>query len=194
MSRYTREWLERTPPDQAAEALARIAERAQAEPHSLVNQFVGMLTAAFATSPNLEGGRVARRVGTRAALALASLDDARSIPPLVRVFEPKPLWQGKYQELVEKALAALLSQLVGRPKLHPYADDLRKLVQRIWNTGRPAQNLSEGVVEVLIAALRCLHALGEPSDLTLLQSIAAGAETNPGRRRVQEAVQALLNR
>lgn len=112
MSHSTREWLKRTPHEEALNILAEIAADAQPERRSIVQHCVTMLLASFATSDGLNPKAVARRVGTRAAIMLADMDDPRALPPLVRVFELNMMRQGNYQELVEKSLTRYLTQVV----------------------------------------------------------------------------------
>ena len=97
MSRHTREWLERTPPDEAADLLARIAQDANPEPRSAWSMFLtGIASSGFSPSNAIAGkGPDERKAGTRAALMLANLNDARCVAPLVRVFETNGLWQNK---------------------------------------------------------------------------------------------------
>ena len=194
MSDATREWLAQTPPEQAVNILARIADEAQPEPHSLLPQVAGGFAAVFATSENVGiGGVVSRRVGTRAALMLADMGDVRCLPPLLRVFETSATWQGKYQELVETTLTRFLAGAVGRSDLRNYDNDLRKLVERVWNMGRGASELSTNLTELLLAALSCLRALRGPHNLAVIRAIAGVPGTNSNRLKVKETAQKLLN-
>src|SRR5581483_9917628 len=68
-SPYVRNWLKRTPRDEAADILARIADYAQPESRSIVNMLVLGLVMMFTTSQVvLPKSPAGRKAGIRAAL------------------------------------------------------------------------------------------------------------------------------
>ena len=192
-SDYVRNWLTRTPPRQAMDTLARIAENARPEPHSMLYAiFRGMLMI-FTTSETVsETGPAGRKAGLRAALLLAQHGDVRCIAPLVRVFETGWLWPGKYQEDIETALTRFLSASGDQPEVRRYADDLRRLAERLWRSGGGRRELPEPHALLLIAILNSLRHGAEESDIALLRSIAGARPARPHRARVTAAASALL--
>ena len=192
MSSHTREWLERTPPPEAAEMLVRIAGDAQPEPPSSTRSVLMGILNAFSVSGELGRKDIQKRnAGARAAIMLANLHDARGIPPLVRIFETDARRQNKYQELIEAALARFFSEASG-PEIAPCAEDVRNLAERIRQFGGEQRDLSPALTDLLLAVLRCLRALGGEPDLALLRAIAEAPETRPNRARVQQSARALL--
>jgi hypothetical protein len=193
MSSHTREWLERTPTGQAAAVLERIARDADPEPAATTRSVLMGILNAFSVSGELGRKDIQKRnAGARAAIMLAdNLDDARCIPPLVRVFQTDGRRQSKYQELVETALTRFLSEASG-PEIAPYAEDIRSLAERIREFSGGQRDLSPVFTDLLLAALRCLRALGGEPDLALLRAIAEAPETKPNRLRAKQAARALL--
>lgn len=193
MSHSTREWLKRTPPEQALDILAKIAEDAQPDRQSFLQYFLTLLLASFATSDGLNPKAVARRVGTRAAMMLADRDDPRCLPPLVRVFELNIMRQSNYQARIEKSLLRYLSNVVeqegGVAALRPYEEDLRTLVTRIWRDGR--KELSPVLTEMLIVTLRSLAEIGGAANIALIATLANATPTKPNLRRVHELANCL---
>jgi len=186
-SRYTREWLERTPPDMASETLARIAEDAYPESHlPWVVFFAALAVAGFFPSNAIAGRRPdARKAGLRAALMLADRNNARALPALVRVFETSGVWQGKYQEKIEAALLRLTDKSAS-PKMQQYAPDILALAERLRAFGG-RREISPRNTRLLLALLPHL-----PPDAPLLKSIADAQARPPNRRKVSELAQALL--
>jgi len=191
MSQYTRRWLERTPPEAAANTLAAIAEGAEAEPRTGWPAVATALAASgFFPSDAIAGGKVqARKAGTRAALMLADLNDPRALAPLIRVFG-----QGKYQEQVEAALTRLLIGAVSHPaSLPPHVAALRGLAERVWSVG-DGKDLPTASAALLGAVLRALRAAGGEADLAVIRRIAAAAASarQPNRARMKQAAASLL--
>jgi hypothetical protein len=196
-STYVREWLERTPLEEAAGILAGIAEYAQPEPHSFWYMFSRGFTMMFTTSEIISDRSPAgRKAGIRAALLLADMDDPNCLPPLARAFETQAFWEGKYQEAIEEALIRFLSDADGRPDIAPFAADINNLALRIWQSGGGRKELSPRRANLLIAALHCLKGIAGESEIVLLslllRLIAATRTSTPNRARVQEAAIALL--
>ncbi|MES2459931.1 MAG: hypothetical protein V4671_05050 [Armatimonadota bacterium] len=197
MSRYTREWLERTPPEIAADTLAAIAEDAVAEPRApwaIVATVVA--SAGLATSDGIGGkGPGSRKAGTRAALILAERGDSRAIPPLVRVFSTGGFLQSKYQSQIETALAKLLESADAPSGLPTYAGDIRTLAECIWQSGE-RQDLSPAHADLLLAAIRTLDAIGGPAELAIIRAIAESTAGNvarqPQRARVKAVAENLI--
>jgi hypothetical protein len=202
MSAHTRDWLERTAPVQAADTLARIAQDAQPETRPvwrvMLADFAGILL--FTSDAVSHQGPNARKAGTRAALMLADRDDARCLAPLARVFETRPSQQSKYQKRIEDALTRVLSQEADRRQVAAQGQagqqDARAAVQtlakRLWDHGGARRDLPDGFADLLLAALRYLHAPGGEPDQALLESIATSLPATPNRARVEKAAAALL--
>jgi len=192
-SDYVRKWLERTPPERAADTLASIAQYAQPESHSfwwmMFHGLTTMLTTAEIISENSPAGR---KMGVRAAMLMANLHDPRACAPLVRVFETHWFWEGKYQAAIETALLRLLADPESVLNGSLSHSDLRELAARIWRTGNHRQELSSRRSDLLIAALHRLKPIVEESDTTLLKSLASAKTLLPQRRKVQEAAASLL--
>jgi hypothetical protein len=194
MSRYTREWLERTPQKEATDALAQIAEDAVAEPRApwaVVATIVA--SAGLATSDGIGGkGPGARKAGTRAALILADMQDARALPPLIRVFSTGGFLQSKYQDQIETALTQFLAAAEAKndPDIARYAGDIRALTERIWQSGE-RQDLSASLADLLITTIHYLQSLGGWENVRVLNLIRetalANAAKQPNRARVQNA-------
>lgn len=192
MSSHTREWLERTPLPEATAMLDRIAGDADPEPPATSRSLLMGILNAFSVSGELGRKDIQKRsAGTRAAVMLANLDAARCIPPLVRVFQTDTRRQSKYQELVETALTRFLSG-ASAPEIEPYAGDIRSLAERLREFGGEQRDLPPVFTDLLLAALRCLHALGGEANLALLRAIAEAPETKPNRLRAKQAARALL--
>ena len=192
MSRYTREWLDRTPADTAANTLAEIAEDAVAEPRApwaVVATIVA--SAGLATSDGIGGkGPGARKAGTRAALILADMQDGRAIPALIRVFSTGGFLQSKYQDQIETALTKYFSTEENGPEVARHAGDIRLLVERIWQSGE-RQDLTTSLADLLVAALHSLQSLGGWENVrvvtTIRETALANATRQPNRVRVQAA-------
>jgi hypothetical protein len=192
MSNHTRAWLQRTPPEQAADTLARIAADADREPRSPWSVIAtGIATAGFTPSGAIAGsGPVNRKAGVRAALMLANLNDLRCIAPLARAFAPAGSRQGQYQELIEKALTRVLANAEGQAETQPYEPEVQTLAREIWAEGGDGKDLSSAHAELLIAALRFLKTAG--ADLSVLNAIVKAPAKKPSRSRVKETARALL--
>lgn len=186
MSRHTREWLEATPADEAADLLARVAQDAQPEPRSAWSMFItGFASAGFAPSNAIAGaGPNNRKSGIRAAVMLGNQGDFRALVPLLRVFEPDPRWQNKYQRQIADALIELLSAAPDAESRR-FAPEIRALADRIWRFGAPKRDLPDPLTDVLLAALRWLAAI-DPSAAEAV--LVASAET-PNRSRVRASLQ-----
>jgi hypothetical protein len=195
-SRFTRDWLARTPREKAVEVLARLVEGADPEPRSLWAIFLaGFASSGFAPSSSVAGKGVRiRKIGVRAALMLADLNDSRCVAPLARVFETNRVWQNKYHELIETALQRFLGSTTGVPgdAAAAYAADLRALAARLWESGHGRSDLTQANAELLVAVLRRLHADGDETGVALLRSITDFRATRPNQRWVQDHVRVLL--
>jgi hypothetical protein len=195
MSSYVRGWLERTPPAEAADVLAGVSESAQPEPHSLWWTIFRGLILTFATSEGVsKNSPAARKVGTRAALLLARMDDPRAIPPLVRVFEAEPGRAGKYQGEVERELTRLLSHPIPGPLSREQAEAVEELAERIWSSGRGRRDLSSERADMLIAALSRLSETGAEAERAILHAIATSESGSPNRTRVATAARKLTEK
>ncbi len=197
ISQYARQWLLRTPPQEAADVLARIAEDAQAEPRSFFSVAATVIaTSGFATSTGIAGeGPDARRAGTRAALMLANLQDARCLPPLVRVFHTGGFLQSKYREMIEAALLRFLTEAEGRADVLPFVSDIRSLAEGIWGRENERHDLSPAFKNLLIVALRWLQAANGEADRALLTAIAtrAVADKQTNRQEAKQIAAGLLS-
>jgi hypothetical protein len=197
-SAYTRAWLERTPPDVAADILAQIAEDADLEARSSWSIFLMIFAVAGFSPSNAIAGKHPDdlKAGIRAALLLAGMNDARAIPPLVRVYETDSLRQSKYQEKIEPALTRVLNHVLSAAndhEIHQYADDIRQLTARAWGFGGGRRELPPGTTELLLTALRWLGRSRTEGDARLLRFIAASQGRKPNRIRVKEVTDGLLN-
>jgi hypothetical protein len=193
-SDYVRNWLKRTPPHEAMNVLARIAENASPEPHSVLYSAYRGCLMIFTTSEAVsEKGPAGRKAGVRAALLLAQHNDARCLPPLIRVFETHWLWIGKYQEDIEAALLRFLRDAGDRPEIRRYTGELRRLAERLWRIGGGRRELSARHADLLEAILHSLRHDAEEPDLALLRTLAASRATSPNRSRVCAAAAALLH-
>lgn len=196
MSRFTRRWLERTPPGEAADTLAEIAEGARPEPGSLLYRLV--LVVALSGFANSVAGVAERKAGIRAALLLANLGDDRCVAPLVRVFDPYGFWQSRYEAQIERALTRFLAAAAdGGGDAGRHAADVRLLVERAWRGGRGG-DLRGSIAELLLAAVHYLRvARGAEGDDALLRGIAGASlpnpEHQPNRARVRDAAFAALD-
>jgi hypothetical protein len=191
-SDYVRGWLERTPPEQAADDLFLIARLAQPEPHSIWYAFLRATIMVLATADSVsELSPAGRKAGLRAALLLAKRGDTRAIAPLARVFETEGMWKGRYQDAIEAALLQLLSGGEGQSGIHEYAEALRGLAAQIWRSSR-GKDLPPRLADLLIAALRRLSIEGAPEDITLFKSIASQRTTTPNWARVQQTASSLV--
>jgi predicted nucleic acid-binding protein len=196
MSRYTREWLQRTPSDEATDTLAAIAEDAVAEPRAPWAVMATVVASAgLATSDGIGGkGPGARKAGTRAALLLAERNDPRCIPPLVRVFSTGGFLQSKYQSQIESALLRVLSSQDMKQSLTPYAPDIRELVERIWKNGE-RRDLPAAQADLVIAAIHFLYNVSGTENTELVRGIASRHTANtarqPHRARVKQAAELL---
>jgi len=188
MSQYTRRWLERTAPTEAADVLAKIAEGAQPEPSSLLYRLV--LVVALSGFANSVGGVAERKAGVRAALMLARLGDRRAVAPLTRVFDPYGSWQSKYQRNIEGALTRLLTD-AARTDGAAHLDEVTHLVARTWPAdGKVRADLTPALAELLVACVGYLRAAGSASASTALRSLASrtvDSARHPNRARVQGA-------
>lgn len=191
-SAWVRKWLERTPPQEAADTLAVIAEYANPEPHSLVRMYlhglIAMLTTAEIISENSPAGR---KSGIRAALLLSSKNDLRALAPLVRVFERHWFWKGKYQDAIEGALLHLVSQGPEGADWASHRVALRTLAEAIPHIGNGRQELSARQADLLIAVLQRLAAMADADTGAVLQTIASAEARTPQRVRVQEEARRL---
>lgn len=193
-SRFTQNWLKRTPPEVAVEVLAPLAAKADLEPRNPWAMFVrGFVASGFSATSAIAGQKIRlRRAGVRAALLLAELNDARAIPALTRVFEANRNWQHKYQELIEDALIQFLSTGENIARASPYAGHLRDLAQRIWESSSDRRDLSHRYMEVLLSLVRALHQIGGDEYWSFLKGIAQPEAQAPNRRRVQEVISGLF--
>lgn len=192
-SAYVRKWLERTPPDEAADTLASIARYARPEPHSLLWMLFHGLTATLTTAEIIsENSPAGRKAGIRAAILLASLNDSRALPPLARVFETHWFWESKYQAAIEGALLRLLTEVPGDTDLRPYREDLLQVAGRIWQVGGGRAELSARRADLLIALLQRLAPITGEAEAALLKTIVSAEARTPQRSRVKEAAAKLL--
>jgi hypothetical protein len=187
-SRYTENWLQRTPPEAAANILAPLAEKADLEPRNPWAMLVrGFVASGFSPTSAIAGQKIRiRRAGVRAALLMADLDDARALPALIRVFEPNPNWQHKYQELIENALIRFLDSDDNQAKAEPYAAHLRDLARRIWEADE-RHDLSPRFAEVLLSLIGTLGRFRDEETVAFLRSLAASSPANPNQQRVRDA-------
>ncbi len=197
-SEVVRDWLQRTQPHEAADSLARIAETAYPDPHTLgfllFHGYMTVFTTSEIVTPRSPAGR---RAGVRAALLLAKQNDARCLLPLIRVFETYWFWEGKYQEDIESALLQFLTDAADSPEIIPCTADIVDLVRRNWKSGGGHRELSSRRTDLLIAALQCLKATAnqpESPSRKLIHSIARTKARTPNRRRASEFAAALLER
>jgi hypothetical protein len=173
-SRFTQNWLRRTPPAEVAETLNLLAQQAQPQPPGLLSR-IGIIfaTTGFATSSGITGGGPkVRKAGVRAALMLGDLNDLRAITPLVRVFDPYGFWQSKYQKEIEVTLTRLLSQATEQGAA-AYRMEVQTLVNRILQDSRKRNDLSGPLTDLLITALNYLAAIGDEENQTFLANVAA---------------------
>lgn len=192
-SPYVRNWLKSTPPIEVADMLADIARNARPETISLGDMIMQGVLMMFTTSAIIsEKSPSGRKAGTRAAILLANRKDFRSLPPLVRVFETRWFWAGKYQETIEKSLLHLLDGAADLPKIRQYARELRKLAEIIWDSGHRRRELSRSLTSLMLKILPCLALVGETPDLELLKSIASSRAATAHRKQVKDAAAALL--
>jgi hypothetical protein len=189
-SQHTRAWLERTPRGEAAEVLARVAADAALEPRTVGNFFATLVTTAGLTPAGAIAGvgPHERKAGTRAALLLAHLGDARAVPALARVWDARESRRSQYHELIEKALTVYLSEPAHDGDLAEHAETLRDLARRLWQPETPRRDLTAPTADLLIAALRPLAAMNAPEDRALLREIADAEGHGPNRQRVRDAV------
>ena len=192
MSRYTRDWLDRTPRDRAVDVLAGIAEGADREPRSVFAAGL-LLMAWFSISGSVSSGPNVRKAGTRAALMLAKLDDSRAIPALARVYSASGRRQGKYHELVEAGLAGILSRKAGDAEIVGYRGIVQERAEGVWKTFDRRRDLSAGAADLLIACFRVLAAPGMEADCGVLRAAAAewGESNRPQLGRAADAARAL---
>jgi hypothetical protein len=193
LSRHTQEWLDRTPPSEAAEVLANIAEDADREPRgSWSGVAMAIATAGFSPSGAIAGkGPAKRKAGTRAALILADMGDLRSVPALARTFDR----QGKYQSLIESALLRILpaAEAEATGAAAKYAPAVLDLAERIREMS--GRDLSPAHADLLIASLRFLNAAGSAPGRALLRTLAEAPPPpngRPGRALVREAAREML--
>jgi hypothetical protein len=181
-SQYTRRWLDKTPPEQAANVLAHIAEGADAEPRAGWGAVVtAMANSGFFPSDAIAGGKPqARKAGTRAALLLAEKGDPRCVAPLLRVYG-----QGKYAEQVRSALTGFLAGVPDPAAVRPCVPALRALAEQVWQYGGTARDLAPADAALLVAVLRCLNPAADPADAALARSfVPAQPARQPNRARV----------
>lgn len=193
-SQYTRQWLERTPAEEAADTLAHVAEDAQPEPRAFWSVAITFLSiAGLTTSDGIAGsGPGARKAGTRAALLLIERDDPRGVAPLARVFSTDGILQSKYQEQIEQALTVFLSRNEAQAKDAPYLADLRTLAHRLWQVGS-LRDLSQARADLLLVLLRFLQTAGGEANQAVLQSITGTTVKTANRLRVRTAVAEMLD-
>lgn len=186
-SQFTRDFFERTPPVQANDELARIAEDADLEkltPWSLFT--IGFALAGFTMSFGLAGPSINdRKAGIRAALYLAERGDVRAVPALARVWSKGGLLASRYQEQIDRALTQFL-QNTPPSTTEAYRDALDALAQRVW-TARGRRDLTEADAGLLLALLPHLSADG-PVQLTSFPG-----QTGHNRAPVSAAVARLLS-
>ena len=187
LSAFTRQWLERTPPDEAADLLAHIAQDAQLEGLSLL----ALLARSFALagfSPSLAiagGGVYARKAGIRAALLLASLNDARALTPLARLWSVNPLNQSKYHDKIEWSLVVLLSDDFTPDELRLHVPAVADLARRVWNVGLPRRDLTPQRAALIRAALTSVAR----TDANAAHSLADFLTATPSPRKTRAALQ-----
>ena len=197
-SRYTQQWMARTPKSEAADTLAAISEDAIAEPRAPWAVAATIVASAgLATSDGIGGkGPGSRKAGTRAALMLAEMGDARAIAPLVRVFTTGGFLRSKYQEQIEAALTKLLTGATDSLELAANAPDIRTLADRIRHSHNDRGDLPEVHTNLVIAAIRVLHAIGGAENTALLRTLAEDAVSSPGKRpnrvKIQQTAASLL--
>jgi hypothetical protein len=196
-SRHTQAWLSRTDPDVAADILASLAERADLESRNPAVQFIATFAAGFSPSGTIGGeGAIDRKAGIRAALMLAEMGDVRSVPPLVRIFEPYETRQSKYQAQIEKLLGGIFTQAAQNSTseiVAVCADPARTLAERIWNE-RTNRDLTPVLADLLYSVARFLLATGNEQNRTVVQRIAENNATKPQRRNAQDQIRLLLQK
>lgn len=173
-SRFTQNWLRRTPAAEVVETLNLIAQDAQPQPPCLLSR-IGIIfaTTGFATSSGIAGGGPQKRkAGVRAALMLGDLNDLRAITPLVRVFDPYGFWQSKYQKEIEVTLTRLLSQAAEQGGVAAYRNEVQTLINRILQDSRKRSDLSGPLTDLLITSLHYLRAIGGAENQTFLTNVA----------------------
>ncbi len=194
-SRHTRLWLERTDPEVAADVLAGLAERADLESKNPAVQFLATFAAGFSPSGTIGGeAAIDRKAGIRAALMLAEMGDVRSVPPLVKIFEPYQTRQSKYQGQIEKLLSSLFTQAAQNPTpeiVPTCAAPARTLAERIWNE-RANYDLNQSLADLLVKTARLLIAIENEPNRLFLNQIVESATARPNRKQVQEQLRALL--
>ena len=196
MSSHTREWLARTPPHEAAETLARIAEGAEREPNTAWSAIAtNIAMSGFSPGSAIAGpGPGIRKAGVRAALMLEKMGDPRSVAPLARSFAAPGNRQSPYQQVIEEALArALRHAHAEATALPPDARaDVRDLIGRAWSA-RPGRDLSPAHAAIVDAALRLLAAQDAPDSAAAIRAVADDARGGRGanRARVRETARTL---
>jgi hypothetical protein len=153
------EWFRRTPPNMAADILARLLDKHKAGPPGMpmvgvvflivfaalmilflilktmgVKTGVGMFPGLFFFAPLLAATAQNATIGRRAALLLAELQDQRAIPGLAAAWQPaphKPADRAE-NERIETELLRLITQFTGTKSgsYNTSATALRKLLQR----------------------------------------------------------------
>lgn len=194
LSRHTREWLKTTPPEVAADMLARIAQDAALESAHPVALFLrGFVLAGFTPSMAILGGSVYdRRAGIRAAILLGRLGDPRAIEPLSRLWTDNRIIKSKYHNDFEAILIHLLRHITPE-EIVPYADALYDLLRRIWKS-RPYRDLTASETELLLAGLGALPAAARTENAALRSLLNASAAAQPNRKRIQEAAEGETDR
>ena len=188
MSSHTREWLQRTDPREASDALARVAEGADREPNTAWSAIAtNIAMSGFAPGGAIAGpGPGTRKAGVRAALMLEKAGDPRAVAPLARAFAAPGSRQTQYQGLIEEALARALARAEAIS-----ADDVADvldLARRAWSS-RPGRDLAPLHADIVASALPLLAP--HPSAAPLLRAIAAddsrgAAARGANRKRVRE--------
>ena len=188
ISSHTRDWLVRTPPEEAARTLAEIAESAGLERGGLLS-LAQTLLAAFSISGSVTTGPASRKAGIRAAIMLGRMKDARAISPLARVYTPSH--PGKYHKLIEEALTDAISHGDSQT-IRSQVSIVEGLAEIIWTSVRAGRDFDNTRADLLIAAMSALVQPGAKSASGIVRMVAESRSEKPNRVRAREAARELL--
>ncbi|MDX1931182.1 MAG: hypothetical protein SFU56_01115 [Capsulimonadales bacterium] len=192
-STYTKNFLARTPREDASDLLAHIAQDAECQtPTVWWVVLMAFLASGFSTSTGVAGRKITdKRAGIRAALHLSTLDDPRAIAPLARVWQTDSWKKSKYQDEVETALIRLFERTRATDYAHGYSPDVTELVYRAWKADR-WHDLSNRRTDLLLAALHYLGGRSEEEERAAIRFIADQKTQRPNRTLVRDTARELL--